>query len=70
MKNLLDFVTSKAIRIAGILNTIIDSSFGLIENIINTFFDNVSSFANTGVKVLICVVLYKVAFEGLLTGIF
>ena len=70
MNNILTYISTKAAQVAELVNLLIENSFTLAKSLITESFNVAERFSNTAIRIFLCVILYKVAFEGLLNGIF
>jgi|TARA_Y100000310_G_scaffold330536_1_gene402378 hypothetical protein len=64
------FLASLPSRVFGIFENFSNLIFKEIEKFTGFVVNFASSAAQAAVRVLFCIILYKVAFEGLLTGLF
>ncbi len=58
MKNIIDFLSAQVLRVIHFVDNILGSTMSLAENVVNA-----------SVRVLLCVILYKVAFQNFLLDI-
>ena len=70
MKSFLDFLTSQVQRIAGFIDAVLGMVLGFATNMLSSVLGLAEQVVNTGMRVLLCVLVYKIVFQDFLLNLF